>query len=77
MAKKPKTVRVRIAVAVDEKGQYQVDGWDGATDDKVIVAKAIDYLIDPEGCIRVSFIEADVPMPLPQSTTIEGEVSDG
>ena len=73
MAEKPKTVRVRIAVAVDAKGRYQVDGWKGATDE-VIAANAAGYHMCPEGCLCVRFIEADVP--LPESTTIEGEASD-
>ena len=60
MAEKPKTVRVRIAVAVDAKGRYQVDGWKGATDE-VIAANAAGYHMCP---------------PLPESTTIEGEASD-
>lgn len=70
-----KTVRVRIAVVVDEKGGYNAVGFqdsDGFVwSDKEILQTAQDAF-DPQGNEAVHFIEADVPLPEPQ--TIEGKV---
>lgn len=67
------TKRVRIAVAIDEKGNFTVSGWNGATDDHMR-ASVIDFF-EPDGSEVVHFIEADVP--LPESITIEGKVRNG
>ena len=73
MAEKPKTVRVRIAVAIDEYGHYFVVGWDGGTD-KQRVESAREFFESANGNECVHFIEADVPLPV--SETIEGKVND-
>ena len=70
-----KTVRVRIAVVVDEKGGYNAVGWKGSDgfvwSDKELVKTAQDAF-QSEGNEAVHFIEADVALPEPQ--TIEGKV---
>lgn len=66
-----KTVRVRIAVAVDTKGKWSACGWksDGKQYDKEARDSAIDGLYN-DGSYNVHWIEADVPVP--QETMIEG-----
>lgn len=66
-----KTVRVRIAVVVDEKGRYNSAGWNNC-DDNYLRASAVESF-EPEGMEAVYFIEADVP--LPESKTVEGTVA--
>lgn len=65
MSEQPK-VRVRIAVAVDEHGN-----WDAGEDGDA----AAEWLVG-RGAERIShcWIEADVPLPLPPQT-IEGTVT--
>lgn len=72
-----KKVRVRIAVAVAPDGGYVSTGSDSQDDetkrDEAIEFSSADYDASE---FRVSFVEADVPMPEPQpETTIEGKVS--
>lgn len=62
-----RTVRVRIAVAVDAEGKWAASGWkDGGDKCKDFIA---DDLGDP---YRIVWVEADVP--LPAETTVKGEV---
>lgn len=73
-AKKTKTMRVRIAVAVTEDERYNAIGWsDGRPDDDELAALAREA-IEPMGlCEVVHFVEADVPVPgIP---TIKGKVA--
>lgn len=66
--RKPETVRVRIAVAVDPDGDWHSCGSRGVEEAD---AKSFAY----EGTEQfpiISWIEADIPIPKPQ--TIEGEV---
>lgn len=72
-----KKVRVRIAVAVDYDGN-----WHACASSDQRESESSDLAVDAvpgaaDACdIRVSFVEADVPMPEPQpETTIEGTVS--
>lgn len=63
-----KTVRVRIAVAVDEDGE-----WDCADEARLAVLFLCDeQLFDSEAKHHVVWIEADVP--IPTTETIEGTV---
>ncbi len=66
----PRTVRVRIAVVVNELGAWSASGGSGCTDD---TAKdfALDGMVD--GQEHFHFVEADVP--LPDTTTIEGQLT--
>jgi hypothetical protein len=69
-----KTVRVRIALAVDSKGRWSACGWvgdSGRLDDEEYAGHAQESL-DSGLDQLVHFIEADVP--LPTSETIQGEV---
>jgi hypothetical protein len=70
---KTKTVRVRIAVAVDETGDYDVHRVADNSDDDA-AEWAQERLEDGNdgGSIIVHFIEADVPLPV--SAEIKGKV---
>ena len=74
-ADEQKTVRVRIAVVVDERGNYNACGWTGAEDP---VRWARDGMTrDPDGSRveLVHFVEADIPVPdTPVSIPIPGIV---
>ncbi|MCA9691291.1 MAG: hypothetical protein R3A51_16805 [Nannocystaceae bacterium] len=74
----PKTVRVRIAVVVDERGQYNACGWSGADDP---VRWARDGMDRDAGVTRaelVHIVEAEVPIPqAPLALTIRGVVKPG
>lgn len=68
-----KTVRVRIAVAVNRAGRWNATGWrfcDDPMPDDELMAMASEGL-DTIG-ERITFIEADVPMP--EDAAIEAEV---
>lgn len=69
-----KTVRVRIAVAVDANGHWSSSGWYPSLsehrEEARILRTAIENL-DSDECVT-HWIEADVPIPEPK--TIEGNV---
>ncbi len=71
---KPKTVRVRICVVVDDEGRYQSSGWKGSetVEDKLLINCAMEYDIGLN--TRIYFIEADLA--LPTSEIIEGTVEE-
>lgn len=60
--------RVRAAVAINGKGQYDISGWTDASNADLEMTVLEDFGGQPQ----VHFIEADVPIPAPQ--TIQGEV---
>jgi hypothetical protein len=73
-----KTVRVRIAVAVDEKGNAYAVGWnDSAPDKEAMAEQAIDSLLtcefDAAQQTTLVWVTADVPLPV--TPTVEGTVS--
>lgn len=68
-----KTVRVRIAVAVDDKGSWAVGGTDSDSA-RFAERKARREIGNPDG-VTVHWIEADVPLPLPPQT-VEGTVTE-
>lgn len=72
-AKPVKTVRVRIAVAVDASGKWHssASGCGEGNSDEERAEWAQEFL-DSNLPQAVYFVEADVPIPEPQ--TIEGEV---
>ena len=75
-----KTVKVRIAVAVDEYARWVADGCHGQSNERAMRG-AGNELHDfwrsfgepPASCSQVYFIEADVPVPEP--VTVKGEVA--
>ncbi len=71
MSDKPKTVRVRIAVAVDGYGCWEASKWED--NDRCNTHEVLEAMGFTRGQRVVHFIEADVPLPEPQ--TIEGEVT--
>ena len=72
-----KTVRVRIAVAVSPDGRWYAQGG-SVYDDRSARSDSLIFHPDqatPDGAFCVSWIEADVPMPIEQpEDTIQGEV---
>jgi hypothetical protein len=70
------TVRVRIAVAVGNSRGWYACGSDCESD-----ASSVEYAkdrLDTEGPHRISFVEASVPLPVPQAeAVIEGSVEEG
>jgi hypothetical protein len=73
------TKRVRVAVAIDEDGDWDsCSAHDGADQDAAILAtEALDSYT--EGRYQaVHFIEANIPVPVaPESQTVEGKVENG
>ena len=78
MTSEAKTVRVRIAVVVNQDGEWDAAGWDGP--------HAESYTDEPEGVASQSFdlddttvlhwVEVDVPVPVvPVGETLEGSLS--
>ena len=65
-----RTVRVRIAVAVQADGQWNAAGFSDAAD---VVKRSI--AMEPLAECEVVWIEADVP--LPSEAVIQGDVSNG
>lgn len=69
----PKTVRVRIAVAVDEHGRWRAFGVAGAVD-ATMENEAAGYARRLHASVCVHWIEADVPLPL-APIVVEGNVT--
>ena len=69
----PKTVKVRIAVVVNEEGAYNAAGWLHGRD-RHLVAAANEEMITSKRT-TIHFITAEVP--LPQSQEIAGTVEPG
>jgi hypothetical protein len=68
-----KTIRVRIAVAVDGEGRWSAFGFH-EFDDREAYRAAVLYSIHPPH--RVTFVEADLQVPVfPVEETVEGKVS--
>lgn len=69
---KPKTIRVRIGVAIDAEGNYEVHGHKGCTDEDL--RTSFDYLLGskkPMPLEAFHIIEADVPLPVAQVIQVE------
>lgn len=64
-----KTVKVRIAVAVDKNGGWGSCGWTGASDSDLQDAA---YEQTPDTPILVTWVEAEIPLP----QTVTGMVSE-
>jgi hypothetical protein len=65
-----KTVKVRVAVAVDPSGKWSALGWSGETD-KSVMASCVEHL--EEGEARY-WLEAELPVP--EVPVIRAEVTD-
>ena len=66
------TVRVRIAVAIDNGGDWVAYGSCGADDDDS-EREVWGYGIDGDGATATVWVEADVPRPS-DAVVVEGEV---
>ena len=66
------TVRVRIAVAVNDVGEWTARGWLDADDEDAAFAARVSHA---EPSSQIVWVEADIPLPRPQ--TIPGEVVGG
>lgn len=71
-------MKIKLPVFVSPQGKWYACGWSGASSEDMRV-NALDCHPDQDGDgsdFRLTWIEADVPMPEPQpETTIEGKVS--
>ena len=67
------TVRVRIAVAVNDKGDVGAAVSHNGEDDEA-KSFALELLGEPSNNERVTFVEADVP--LPETETVEGQADE-
>ena len=68
-----KTVKVRIAVVLDEDGGWSANGWGGRgvpVPDNVQIISAVEFLAMPAA--GRYWVNAELPIPEP--TEIEGEV---
>lgn len=72
--KKAKTVRIRIAVAVDPQGNWNATGWKvrtGAPPENELMSTALEGLdSSEEACF---WVEAELPVP--DTRTVKGEVT--
>lgn len=77
-SEQPKTVRFRIAVAIDDGGRGCAYGWNGTdqSDDKDKMRKVEREMYGLESnVVATHWIEVDIPVPVaPEPTTIEGTV---
>lgn len=76
---KPKTVRFRIAVAIDDEGRGCACGWRGTNNDsdseKLCDVEIMMSHYDMETS-AIHWVEVDIPVPVaPDPTTIEGTVT--
>ena len=62
---KPKTVRVRIAVAVDEHGKWIANGMAGAIDRHLADTASQRLRRVSDALVTVHWVEADVEIPAP------------
>jgi hypothetical protein len=78
MTSEERTVRVRVAVVVEEDGSWGASGWDRreamtqSGHDSGIIQEARSSLIGSTQRQQVVFLEADLP--LPTAPTVEAEV---
>ena len=63
----PKTMKVRMCVAVSADGKFDVVGWTGATNEEMLES-AMDHEYH-------RWVEADIPLPV--EATIQGKVVEG
>ena len=65
-----KTIKVRVAVAVDPSGKWNALGWSGESD-YVIMADCVEHLAEGEARY---WLEAELP--IPEVPVIKAEVTD-
>ena len=77
MSDKPKTVRVRIAVAVSRTGAWAAYGWQLAGSKPRSDSDFLREMMEEDvyGVDATHYVEADVPIPQNIGETIEGEVA--
>ncbi len=59
------TVRVRIAVVIDDRGRYNACGWSGAEEPARWARDGLDRGDGAAQVEEVHFIEAEIPLPAP------------
>lgn len=67
-----KTVKVRIAVAVNADGNWNSSGWKKAKDSDAMDL-AQEGLQEISSCEKVYWVEADIPIPEPE--IVQGKVT--
>lgn len=74
---KPKTTKIRIAVAVDAAGEWSAAGWKGARDAEAMES-AVDAGSEISGLYQQYYLTIEVPLPRPIELTTaaveEGEL---
>jgi len=82
-AKRSKLVKIRVAVRIDEAGNWAAYGGNGreligdrqeSSDDKAIAYCARRLYHKPTGTERIFFLVAELPCPQPE--TVRGEVEE-
>jgi len=67
-----KTVKIRIALAVDRQGNWGAAGWKGAKD-----PEAMEQVMEPgeiSGTVQEYFLTIDVPLPMPKPIELNAAV---
>ena len=75
-----KTVRVRIAVVVNKKGEWLAEGWMDPNKENTareMMMWALDQADQDFTHADYFWVEADLPLPVREVQEIQGEVSDG
>ena len=67
------TEKVRIAIMIDNHGEWVSNGWSGASDDELTTE--VESNVYGSGTMVLHFIEVEVPIPEhPQTEVCEGQV---
>lgn len=64
------TVRVRIAVVIDDRGRYNACGWSGAEEPARWARDGLDRGDGAAQVEEVHFIEAEIPLPAPHRARV-------
>jgi len=67
------TKKVRIAVAIDETGDWYAVGWDELRDRRLRCAVSRDADLEGEAK-AVYFVEAEIPLPTLDTPPVQGKV---
>ena len=66
-----KTVKVRIAVAVDPSGNWESCGWRGSSDEE-----AMDVAVESVGTSEARYL-VTAELPIPEAVEVAGKVEGG
>jgi hypothetical protein len=69
-----KKIKVRIAIAVDEKGGWNSCGWETAKDQEMLDL-ACEFI--EEGVPRFFWLESEIELTTPSIPTVQGTITKG